>query len=94
MTADPLRDAIAADCPHRLDDYDQHLAGRQLTPAFQILWRMEHRISSSDLEQKINDLYRRAEASLTREEARSYFEQVSQIRNQVKQEVIKEMGDE
>lgn len=93
MTAAELRAAIARDCPHRLPDYDRHLAGHEPTAAFLVLWHVEWRLSSGPLEEQIHNLYARAQASETREEARRYFEQVSRIRRQVRDEVLEEMGD-
>lgn len=84
MTPDQLRAAIAADCPHRLVDYDGHLAGRQPTSAFIHLWRIEHAISSRpDLEQQLDSLYRQAQNSADYAEAKALLEQASQIRHKI-----------
>lgn len=82
MTPDQLRAAIAADCPHRLVDYDQHLAGRQPTAGFIQLWREEHAISSQpDLEQQLDGLYAQAQDSDDYATAKSLLEQASRIRH-------------
>lgn len=84
MTPDQLRAAIAADCPHRLVDYDRHLAGRQPTPAFTRLWRIEHAISSRPaLEQQLDDLDRQAHNTRSGSEALALLEQASCIRHQI-----------
>lgn len=84
MTPDELRAAIAADCPHRLVDYDRHLNGRQPTAAFVRLWRIEHAISSQpDLEQQLDSLYRQAENSADYATAKGYLEQASRIRHEI-----------
>lgn len=83
-SADELRAAIAADCPHRLDDYDGHLAGRQPTAAFVRLWRIEHAISSRpDVEQQLDQLYRQAEDSADYAEVKALLEQASRIRHEI-----------
>lgn len=92
MTGDPLRDAIARDCPHRLDDYDRHLAGRQPTHAFRVLWAIEHRISSQPrLEARIDGLYRRSQRTRSIRRARRLIGKAGRIRHDIKQQVIKEM---
>ncbi|MGW9371150.1 hypothetical protein ACWGVR_14205 [Streptomyces xanthophaeus] len=81
---DDLRAAIAADCPHRLVDYDRHLAGRQPTPAFVRLWRIEHAISSQpDIEAELGRLNGLAEDCPDYAGAKSYLEQASRIRHQI-----------
>ncbi|MFD6180096.1 hypothetical protein [Streptomyces goshikiensis] len=83
MTPDGLRAAIAADCPHRLADYDAHLAGRQPTAGFIQLWREEHAISSQpDVERQIADLYERIQDTDTRDQALDLFEEISRIRHE------------
>lgn len=84
MTPDQLRAAIAADCPHRLVDYDGHLNGRQPTVAFVRLWRIEHAISSQpDLEQQLDQLHRQAEDSADYAEVKALLEQASRIRHEI-----------
>ncbi|MER7734125.1 hypothetical protein ABTX80_24860 [Streptomyces erythrochromogenes] len=97
MTADALRAAIAADCPHRLNDYDRHRQAARFpgepTHAFRVLWWTEHHISADPaLAAQIDGLYRQAQDSATREEALGIFAQVNEIRDAVQQQVIKEMG--
>lgn len=82
MTADELRAAIARDCPHRLPDYDRHLAGHQPTEAFIRLWRIEHAISSTGLEARIRDLYRQAQDSRDITEGRALLAEASRIRRE------------
>lgn len=83
MTADELRAAIARDCPHRLVDYDGHLAGRPATPAVLELWRREHAISSRpEIEAELDRLYRRAQESDDYAEVKACLEQASRIRHQ------------
>ncbi|MFE2326101.1 hypothetical protein ACFXD5_19600 [Streptomyces sp. NPDC059385] len=84
MTPDQLRAAIAADCPHRLVDYDRHLASRQPTAADVQLWRIEHAISSRpDLEAQLDELDRQAQDTSDYAEAKSCLEQTSRIRHQI-----------
>ncbi|MCX4801749.1 hypothetical protein OG594_08805 [Streptomyces sp. NBC_01214] len=84
MTPDELRAAIAADCPHRLDDFDGHLADRAPTEAFVRLWRIEHAISSRPaVEQQIADLYEQIQTTDTREQAMPLFEEISRIRHEI-----------
>lgn len=86
MTDDPLRDAIARDCPHRLVDYDQHLAGRQSTAAFIQLWREEHAISShAAVEARLDRLYRQAQTTSDYATAKDYLEQASRIRHEIRE---------
>lgn len=88
MTPADLRAAIAADCPHRLDDHDRHLNGRQPTAAFVWLWRIEHAISSQpDVEAQLDRLYRRVENSADYTEIKSLLEQASSIRYQIREEL-------
>ncbi|MET9467415.1 hypothetical protein ABZY44_21930 [Streptomyces sp. NPDC006544] len=65
MTPDQLRAAIAADCPHRLADYDRHLdafkvRGWQPGPAFIQLWREEHAASQAGVDAELEASQRRA----------------------------------
>lgn len=84
MTAEEIRAAIARDCPHRLPDYDAHLAGRQPTTAFLELWRREHAISSRpDVEAELDRLYRRAQDSADYNEAKSCLAAASRIRAEI-----------
>ncbi|MFJ7269384.1 hypothetical protein ACIQV3_22530 [Streptomyces sp. NPDC099050] len=84
MTPDQLRAAIAADCPHRLPDYDGHLAGRQPTTAFLRLWRIEHAISSRPrLEARIDRLYRRAQKTRSVWRSQRLIAKASRIRHQI-----------
>lgn len=84
MTPNQLRAAIAADCPHRLVDYDSHLAGRQPTVAFVRLWRIEHAISSQpDIEARLDQLYRQAADSADRDEVKARLAQASRIRHEI-----------
>jgi hypothetical protein len=86
MTSDDLRAAIAADCPHRLPDYDGHLAGRQTTLAFVQLWREEHAISSRpEVEAELDGLYRQVETSADYQEIKGLLEQASQIRHKIRE---------
>lgn len=89
MTPDELRAAIAADCPHRLDDHDDHLADiSQPTPAFIQLWREEHAVSSRpDLEQHLADLYAQAQDSSDYAIAKQRLEQASRIRHNIREEL-------
>lgn len=83
MTPAQLRAAIAADCPHRLVDYDGHLAGRQPTPAIIRLWRIEHAISSRPrLERRIDRLYRQAQKTRFAGRAKRLIAKASRIRHQ------------
>jgi hypothetical protein len=92
VTADPLRDRIAADCPHRLPDYDRHLASRPVTPAFRVLWAIEHRISSQPrLEARLDRLYRRAQKTRSIRRAKRILAKTSRIRHDIQQQVTKEM---
>jgi hypothetical protein len=89
VSPDALRAAIAADCPHRLDDYDRHLAGFDtrgwiVGPAFIQLWRIEHAISSQPaVEGELDRLYRQAEDSADYATAKDYLEQASSIRHKI-----------
>lgn len=89
MTPDALRAAIARDCPHRLVDFDAHLAafaarGWTVGPAFTELWRQEHAISSRpDAEAQLDQLYRQAQVSADYPTAKSYLEQASQLRHKI-----------
>lgn len=84
MTPAELRAAIAADCPHRLADYDGHLAGRQPTDAFLQLWREEHAISSRPrLERRLDRLYRRAQKTRYARRANRLLERASRIRHEI-----------
>ncbi|MFJ3878030.1 hypothetical protein ACIPW5_11280 [Streptomyces sp. NPDC090077] len=84
MTTDPLRDAIARDCPHRLADYDGHLAGRQPTPAVTRLWRIEHAISRDPaLETWFDEQYRAAQDTDDYTEAKARLEATSQRRAEI-----------
>lgn len=86
MTPDELRAAIAADCPHRLVDYDGHLNSRQPTAAFIQLWRIEHAISSRPaIEQQIADLYEQIQDTDTRAQAMPLFEEISSIRHKIRE---------
>ncbi|MFG2412317.1 hypothetical protein [Streptomyces goshikiensis] len=86
MTPDDLRAAIAADCPHRLADYDAHLAGRAPTTGDIQLWREEHAISSQPaIEQQIAGLYERIQDTDTREQALPLFEEISRIRHEIRE---------
>lgn len=82
---DQLRAAIARDCPHRLPDYDGHLAAiDQATPAFIRLWRIEHAISSQPaVEQQVTDLYEQIQNTDTKAEAGPLFEEISRIRHSI-----------
>lgn len=94
MTPDQLRAAIAADCPHRLDDYDRHLDGRQPTRAFLVLWHEEHAISSDPkLEARHDRLYQAAVATDSLARAKACLEAARRIRARVRDDVVKEMGD-
>lgn len=89
MTPDELRAAIAADCPHRLDDYDRHraAAGRN-EGAFLALWRTEYAVSSQpDVEARIDQLYAQAVDSDLRDEAMAIFAEINQIREQAVQAI-------
>jgi hypothetical protein len=93
VTGDPLRDAIARDCPHRLVDHDTHLGGRQPTYAARVLWWTEHHISrDAAIEQQLDELHRRAADIDSRQAARSYLDEASRIRHQIKRQVIKELA--
>ena len=82
--ASQLRAAIAADCPHRLIDYDRHLAGRQPTAAFIRLWRIEHAVSSQpETEAQLDELYQQAQDSDAAATAKALLEQVSRIRHDI-----------
>lgn len=83
-TAARLRAAIAADCPHRLTDYDTHLAAiSQPTPAFLHLWRIEHATSSNPtLEQQLHDLEHQA-ARADADEGRRLLAEYSRIRREI-----------
>lgn len=95
MTAAQLRAAIARDCPHRLPDYDRHLAGREPTAAFLVLWHVEWRISSSRwLEWRLDRLHRAAARSRTRRQAIRRLKKASQIRARVRTRAIKEMSND
>ncbi|GAA3384420.1 hypothetical protein [Streptomyces racemochromogenes] len=89
MTADELRAAIARDCPHRLVDYDAHLAnfarhGWPITKAFCEFWRQEHAISSQPrVEARIDRLYRRAQKSRYRWQVRRLTAKASRIRHEI-----------
>lgn len=84
MTPADLRAAIAADCPHRLIDYDRHLAGRQPTPGFIQLWRQEHAVSSRpEVEQQLDRLYRQAQDSSDYAEVKACLEEASRIRHEI-----------
>ncbi|MCX4543810.1 hypothetical protein [Streptomyces sp. NBC_01565] len=89
MTPDDLRAAIAADCPHRLPDYDGHLAHFEARrwqpgPAFVELWRQEHAISSRpDVEAELDRLYRRAQATRFGWRARRLIAKTSRIRHEI-----------
>lgn len=84
MTPAELRAVIAADCPHRLDDYDRHLNGRQPTAAFIRLWRIEHAISSRPrIERRIARLYRRAQKTRSVRRFRRLIAKASRIRHQI-----------
>jgi hypothetical protein len=86
VTPADLRAAIAADCPHRLPDYDRHLADRQTTPAFVQLWREEHAISSRpEVEAELDGLYRQVETSADYQEIKGLLEQASQIRHKIRE---------
>ncbi|MER6488776.1 hypothetical protein ABT264_35170 [Streptomyces virginiae] len=95
--ADELRAAIARDCPHRLDDYDDHRAaalarGWGQTYATRIHWWTEHHISADpNLEERYYGLYEQAAGSDTRDEALRCIEEASRIWGDVQQQVIKEM---
>ena len=84
MTADALRTAIAADCPHRLPDYDRHLAAiGQPTVAFLRLWQTEHAISRQPaVEQQLHNLEQQA-ASASVEEGRRLLAEYSRIRREI-----------
>lgn len=84
-TPDQLRAAIERDCPHRLDDYDRHLAGREPTPAFIQLWREEHAASRPDVEAELDRLYRQAADGRDRDEVMRLLEQASQIRQTIRE---------
>lgn len=88
MTAPPtaaeLRDLIDRDCPHRRDDLDRHLAGRDATPADLRLWRTEHAISSQPaVEARLDSLYRQAADSDDYPTAKRLLEQASRIRHNI-----------
>ncbi len=89
MTADDLRAAIARDCPHRLADYDRHVAsaktrGWPLAPAFVELWRREHAISSRPrIEARIDRLYRRAQKTRHGWRAKRLIAKASRIRHEI-----------
>ncbi|MFD4921179.1 hypothetical protein ACFWNE_07645 [Streptomyces goshikiensis] len=86
MTPDDLRAAIAADCSHRLADYDAHLAGSQPTAGVIQLWREEHAIGSQpDAEQQIAELYERIQDTDAREQAMPLFEEISRIRHEIRE---------
>ncbi|MFF1341100.1 hypothetical protein ACFVYT_24805 [Streptomyces sp. NPDC058290] len=84
MTPDALRAAIAADCPHRLDDYDWHRdAFGPNEDAFLALMRTEYAISRNPtLEARINDLHAQAEQAETRAEVIACFQEISRIRRE------------
>ncbi|KIF02222.1 hypothetical protein PL81_31125 [Streptomyces sp. RSD-27] len=83
MTPDELRAAIARDCPHRLVDYDQHVGLQMPTEAVTRLWRIEHAISSRPwIEQQLDALYRRAEASDDYDEIKACLAEASRIRHE------------
>ena len=84
MTADELRAAITRDCPHRLVDFDGHLAGRPATDAFIRLWRIEHAISSRPaIEAELGRLHGLAEDCPDYAGAKNHLEQVSRIRREI-----------
>lgn len=86
MTPNQLRAAIAADCPHRLGDYDQHRAGRQPTAGFIQLWREEHAISSRPrIERRIDRLYRRAQKTRSVWRSRRLIAKASRIRHNIRE---------
>lgn len=92
--ADPLRAAIARDCPHRLDDYDRHRARFDAEPtvAFRVHWWAEHHISADPaLEQQIGRLYRQAADSSTRDDVLRLTGEASRLWGDIQQQVIKEM---
>ncbi|GAA3267986.1 hypothetical protein [Streptomyces lavendulae] len=90
MTADELRAAIAADCPHRLIDFDRHLAAIPApTAAFIRLWRIEHAISSQPaIEAELDRLDRLAADSSDYATAKDYLEQASRIRHEIAEGLI------
>ncbi|MEU9415200.1 hypothetical protein [Streptomyces sp. NPDC048272] len=88
-TPDALRAAIAADCPHRLDDFDRHAAafearGWQIGPAFIELWRREHAVSSRPrVEKRIDRLYRAAQKTRSSQRARRLIAKAARIRHEI-----------
>ncbi len=82
--ADPLRAAIAADCPHRLPDYDRHLAAiGQPTVAFLRLWQTEHAISRQPaVEPQLHNLEQQAAAGA--EDGRRLLAEYSRIRHEIR----------
>lgn len=86
MTPDQLRARIAADCPHRLDDYLAHLAGREPTPGVIRLWREEHAVSSRpDIEAELDWLYRQAADGDDYAEIKECLKRASHIRHKIRE---------
>jgi hypothetical protein len=84
MTPDALRAAIAADCPHRLDDYDRHRAALGNNDAALLALMLPEYAISRDpaLKARTAELYAQAEDAASHAETMARFEEISRIRRQ------------